>query len=252
MSNKKLAFTLAEILITLGIIGVVAAMTIPNLISNTNGAKFRTQYKKTLTTLNEAGLLAQTQYNVNYGDMSQLCDDETPGSILDTDSLCAILNSTLTGTSYRKMYHMKMSNGQSYADLPFEEMPTIKNIQLRDWVFVLPDGAIVAIPDEAVNCSVPAGTSLTNAILTTSKSLGSTDERLMGLKQCIGYIDVNGIEPPNREVNCTEGETSATPEVPCRVENNRQNLTDIYPIVFHDAIVEPASNAAKFVLSSTK
>ena len=32
--NKKAAFTLAEVLITLGIIGVVAAMTIPTLISN--------------------------------------------------------------------------------------------------------------------------------------------------------------------------------------------------------------------------
>jgi prepilin-type N-terminal cleavage/methylation domain-containing protein len=38
MSNKKnnfkLAFTLSEVLITLGIIGVVAAMTIPNLIAD--------------------------------------------------------------------------------------------------------------------------------------------------------------------------------------------------------------------------
>lgn len=31
---KKIAFTLAEVLITLGIIGVVAAMTMPVLISN--------------------------------------------------------------------------------------------------------------------------------------------------------------------------------------------------------------------------
>ncbi|MFI3300316.1 MAG: type II secretion system protein [Candidatus Gastranaerophilales bacterium] len=31
---KRSAFTLAEVLITLGIIGVVSAMTIPNLISN--------------------------------------------------------------------------------------------------------------------------------------------------------------------------------------------------------------------------
>lgn len=33
--SKSAAFTLAEVLITLGIIGVVAAMTIPNLIANT-------------------------------------------------------------------------------------------------------------------------------------------------------------------------------------------------------------------------
>ena len=54
---KKCGFTLAEVLITLGIIGVVAAMTIPNLIANTNGAKFKSQFKKTLSTLNQAGLM---------------------------------------------------------------------------------------------------------------------------------------------------------------------------------------------------
>ncbi len=32
------AFTLAEVLITLGIIGVVAAMTMPTLMNSTNGA----------------------------------------------------------------------------------------------------------------------------------------------------------------------------------------------------------------------
>lgn len=36
--KAKLGFTLAEILITLGVIGVVAAITIPNLIAN-NKAK---------------------------------------------------------------------------------------------------------------------------------------------------------------------------------------------------------------------
>lgn len=32
--SKKFAFTLAEVLITLGIIGVVAALTMPSLIQN--------------------------------------------------------------------------------------------------------------------------------------------------------------------------------------------------------------------------
>ena len=33
-NNRRAAFTLAEVLITLGIIGVVAALTIPTLIAN--------------------------------------------------------------------------------------------------------------------------------------------------------------------------------------------------------------------------
>ena len=44
--KRRKAFTLAEILITLGIIGVVAAMTIPTLIANTNAQKYRSQLIK--------------------------------------------------------------------------------------------------------------------------------------------------------------------------------------------------------------
>ena len=41
MKKLRFGFTLAEVLITLGIIGVVAAMTIPNLIANNKAKKLR-------------------------------------------------------------------------------------------------------------------------------------------------------------------------------------------------------------------
>jgi prepilin-type N-terminal cleavage/methylation domain-containing protein len=50
MSNKKnnfkLAFTLSEVLITLGIIGVVAAMSIPTLITSVQKIRTATELKK--------------------------------------------------------------------------------------------------------------------------------------------------------------------------------------------------------------
>lgn len=42
----KKAFTLAEVLVTLGIIGVVAAMTMPTLINNTGNEKYVAKLKK--------------------------------------------------------------------------------------------------------------------------------------------------------------------------------------------------------------
>ena len=62
MIGKK-AFTLAEVLITLGIIGVVAAMSIPTLIANINSAKFSSQFKKSFATLNQAALMSQNHYD---------------------------------------------------------------------------------------------------------------------------------------------------------------------------------------------
>ena len=40
--TKRFGFTLAEVLITLGIIGVVAAMTKPTLMNQTQGAQYKT------------------------------------------------------------------------------------------------------------------------------------------------------------------------------------------------------------------
>jgi len=48
------AFTLAEVLITLGIIGVVAALTIPTLVKNYQKTQTVTQLKKAYTTLAQA------------------------------------------------------------------------------------------------------------------------------------------------------------------------------------------------------
>ena len=50
----KKGFTLAEVLITLAIIGVVAALTIPSVISNYQQMEFKTGLKKAVSVLNEA------------------------------------------------------------------------------------------------------------------------------------------------------------------------------------------------------
>ena len=44
--NRKIAFTLAEILITLGIIGIVASLTIPTLTANIRRAELKNRFKK--------------------------------------------------------------------------------------------------------------------------------------------------------------------------------------------------------------
>ena len=56
---KKRAFTLAEVLITLGIIGVVAAMTLPNLITEYQKKQTAVQLKKAYSTFAQALVLSQ-------------------------------------------------------------------------------------------------------------------------------------------------------------------------------------------------
>ncbi len=68
---KKSGFTLAEVLITLGIIGVVAALTMPTIIANYQKEKLISNLKRTYSILGQA--LVQSQYengeikNWDYG-----------------------------------------------------------------------------------------------------------------------------------------------------------------------------------------
>ncbi len=59
---KKLAFTLAEVLITLGIIGVVAALTMPTLIANHKKNVTITQLKKAYSEINQAIRISEQNY----------------------------------------------------------------------------------------------------------------------------------------------------------------------------------------------
>ena len=67
---KKVAFTLAEVLITLGIIGIVAAMTIPTLITNNRKKQTVVKLQRAISVLNQA-------YKLSYDDVGELGAEET-------------------------------------------------------------------------------------------------------------------------------------------------------------------------------
>ena len=80
---KKNGFTLAEVLITLAIIGVVATLTLPSLMANTSEQQAVTGFRKAMNTLNEAGQMNAALEGFDYG---QLDDPENPkktGASLD-------------------------------------------------------------------------------------------------------------------------------------------------------------------------
>ncbi len=84
---KANGFTLAEVLITLAIIGVVAAIAIPSVISNSQQTEFKTGLRKAVSVLNQAIT------------MNMALDGETPYDNKDTyhylQKHMAIIKSTL-------------------------------------------------------------------------------------------------------------------------------------------------------------
>lgn len=73
ISRRCMGFTLAEVLITLGIIGVVAAMTIPTLISNFQDTQYKVAYKKAYADANNALNLAISK-GESYANFSSTAD----------------------------------------------------------------------------------------------------------------------------------------------------------------------------------
>ena len=86
---KKCAFTLAEVLITLGIIGVVAAITIPSLVTKCRVMVLESQFKKADAMFQQA--LITTFQEVGYDSIRDL---EISGSKVNSSDL-ADLNSKL-------------------------------------------------------------------------------------------------------------------------------------------------------------
>lgn len=66
----KRAFTLAEVLITLGIIGVVAAMTLPSVINNYKIKQLRTAFMRSSSVIQNAANLTASEFG--YGSFKEL------------------------------------------------------------------------------------------------------------------------------------------------------------------------------------
>lgn len=137
---KKTAFTLAETLITLGIIGIVAAITIPTLITNYQKKVIPTKLKRAISVMNQA-------YKSAYDDIGEA----TPSEVRN-----------MGGVEYVKKYwapYLKISNiCDSYTTCgykrsrPFKELDgskytqhTINNIDGNVVWFQTIDGYVYAV-----------------------------------------------------------------------------------------------------------
>ena len=92
-TSAKVGFTLAEVLITLGIIGVVAAMTIPSLINNYKAARLKSQFLKSYSTIQQV--------------FKRMQDDEIsvdPSSYTDGGSFQDVFMKYLSGAQKCSLY----------------------------------------------------------------------------------------------------------------------------------------------------
>lgn len=108
----KKGFTLAEVLITLGIIGVVVSLTMPTLIQNTKKSEATTKIKKFISVINQALIRAE----LDYGNR----EDWIKGEMNNYDSSIEFLN------TYIKPYITNSKIEKGGATITTERTATLK------------------------------------------------------------------------------------------------------------------------------
>lgn len=110
MKHHKFGFTLAEVLITLGIIGVVVAMTLPMLISNNNKTEVETRLQRVDSILNSVVKLAEN----DYGEPRYWADADSQ-TVLKTYFMPYLPGSTFINESSMGAYVVSSDGGDSFS-----------------------------------------------------------------------------------------------------------------------------------------
>ena len=159
--SRKHAFTLAEILITLTVIGVVAALTIPTLLQNTNQAELKTALKRDFADLSQATNMIKndaggTLVNAFRNGAGDTYDSENLKNAFKSKlSYIKECNSTSTyggggtGTSAEGCWHL------AYQRWYLNGSPSPSNSMLPG--LILSNGILVAFSLEKSSCLEPAG-----------------------------------------------------------------------------------------------
>ncbi len=152
----KKAFTLAEVLITLGIIGIVAAMTMPTVINNARDRQFRAMFKKQYSIISQAFQMVylergeEIQFD-DWRDMTQyVCQIgkklKAPQSGLKCDEILAMAPGDDYGNHLNRTGNIKWHDNEKWFDA--KKIPMHSNSGYWWMTFRLADGALINF-----NCS---------------------------------------------------------------------------------------------------
>ncbi len=216
--TKRFGFTLAEVLITLGIIGVVAAMTMPTLMNQTNGAQYKAAYKKALSAISQGVTLNVALDDVSFADTAAGTAGSTAADTNGNPTIASILNSRMNVVKATKG-GTAAGTGVGYTITDSSDATTKLTQADTNTTLFFNDGSTFTFVATDKECSFG--------------QLGGTD------KVCKGYLDINGAKGPNKVVTCSSGSGDT-----CVAENP----TDVYPVKFYDQTILPNSPAARAVL----
>lgn len=193
------AFTLAEVLITISIIGIVAAMTLPTLIQKNQDKQLISQTKKVYADINNALLFAQKDYGV-VGD-NGLLFNSSDTSLQVAQNLSKYFTGSKVCSSKSQKGCEKFYYEQKYATLRKNEDGTSASNATYMTKIILTNGAVINISSNKSGCASKEYTA------TETNEYGQTIYDENGQPKTHNYIsdicaniqfDVNGPKRPNQ------------------------------------------------------
>ena len=259
----KKAFTLAEVLITLMIIGIVAALTIPSVISNYQQQEYKTGLKKAVSVLNEA-----IQMNISQ-------DGETPYENQDLFKYLQrhmnVIKQDWIGTCYNIQENWRTGHVESMTKANCSEVGEYSSGRHSNQVFYTADGMRFEFPnykghyfylhetgtiigeEKAVHFSCPYGTGdcVSRVVRGACGSYGlNSNPNNTIFPPCVLLVDVNGDKKPNPKTPV--GSDHYTDELYTYPSPSDKKLSDIFSIMITDEKAIPFGVVAQRAMYSSK
>jgi len=185
-TNSALAFTLAEVLITLGIIGVVAAMTIPTLMNKTQNAELKTALTKEVSVLSQAIIQIRED---NGGTLDSVFGNEYTNNFLPFAKYLSIVKTCNNNLATEGCWH----NDQKWYDYYGTPIVLVsQTFYSQNIGAVLQDGSFV------IAGSAGSPTCDSGAWISQEGSGSYGWQSGWPLDCAILMVDVNGFKGPNR------------------------------------------------------
>lgn len=229
---KKNGFTLAEVLITLAIIGVVATMTLPALITNTGEQQAKTGLKKAINTLAEAAQMSSAIAGYDFSNLSKEVSSINNSDADEEQSMASLLR-TRTVVDYTTTEEGEVN------PTPNAGARNKNYIGTPDRFVTLRDGVIL--------------------MYTTSDTTKAANQKLADDGLPVGFVitvDTNGTKGPNTLSNCKEGGGTKAGANDATVEasvcNNKKNrvINDRFQVKLKGTRVEPYGAAATWAMQN--
>lgn len=170
--KKPLGFTLAEVLIVVGIIGIVAEMTIPPLVKDIQDTQYKAALKKNFSIFSQAYIKIATDNGGSFENALSSCAS-------DSDYTC-FKNVFKPYLNYTKDCDSGTTTGNCFPSQIYHMNGSAANSYFRDNAagFMLKDGTLVDMALADRDCNYPRGTYTTECGWVS--------------------IDVNGFKKPNK------------------------------------------------------